>query len=87
MSEIKKDNKGYYKLEKGYRRKLIKCICVMCGAVRFLKPSKARTHCRKCAYTINAFKINNYIKRPGRNSKGQYTKGDEHDQSNLQSNK
>ena len=71
---IKRDSKGFYFLEKGYRRKVIECKCT-CGLVRYLKPSKVREHCRKCAYLINAFKINSYIKRPGRDSKGRYTKG------------
>lgn len=70
--EVKVDKKGFFFLEKGYRRKVVECKCVMCGLVRYLKPCKVRDHCRKCAYIINAFKINGYIKRPGRNSKGQY---------------
>lgn len=73
--EVKKDQKGYYRINKnGYRRKLNRCICVMCGEVRFLPTSKITDHCRRCAYTVNAFKINNYIKRPERDEKGRYTK-------------
>lgn len=82
MLEVRKDEKGFYRLEKGkYRRKLVEYICVMCGGKRYKRPGRHRDHCRKCAYIVNAFKINNYIKRPGRNSKGQYTKGEGNDES------
>jgi len=70
--EVSKDAKGYYTLENGYRRKLVARKCVMCGTIKYLKPAKVRTHCRKCAYIINAFRINSYIVRPNRNSKGRY---------------
>ena len=73
LSNILKDARGFYKLENGYRRKLVESKCVMCSAIRYLKPSKVRTHCRKCAYIVNAFKINGYIKRPDRDkSSGKY---------------
>lgn len=76
MSEILKDDKGYYKLENGHRRKLVIRKCIMCGKKKLLRPSKVSEHCIKCAYTVNAFKINSYIVRPSRNKEtGKYEKG------------
>ena len=70
---VRKDEKGYYKLDnRGYRRKLVKIGCVMCDCVRFVRPCRITKHCRACAYIVNAFKINNYIKRPPRGEDGRY---------------
>lgn len=75
MRIVEKDEKGYYTLDnRGYRRKLVRIGCVMCPSIRFVRPNRITDHCRKCAYVINAFKINSYIKRPQRGKDGKYKK-------------
>jgi hypothetical protein len=72
--EVWKEGIKFYKMIGKEKRRVFPCKCYMCNKIRYLKKGKERTLCRECAYTVNAFRINGYIKRPERGPDGRYKK-------------
>ena len=62
--------------KKIYSKKLYPERCYRCGKVRMVRKNRLGLSklCRQCAYVVNAFRINSYIKRPPRGADGRFCK-------------